>query len=76
MMKSTKPTINKEKVIADALKSFERQIRRMKKKNDEFWKTIGELSSTPIVDNVTSYKMKLIYRRDKRGDIGKLRKGK
>ena len=59
MMKSTKPTIDKEKVIADALKSFERQIRRMKKKNDEFWKTVGELPSTPIVDNVTSYKMRL-----------------
>src|SRR5215467_10307218 len=59
MMKSIKPTIDKEKVIADAYKSFVRQTRRMMIKNDEFWKILGTKDFDCVVDNVDAHKMSL-----------------
>src|SRR5215467_1304337 len=59
MMKSIKPTIDKEKVIADAYKSFVRQTRRMMIKNDEFWKILGTKDFDCVVDDVDAYKMSL-----------------
>ena len=59
MMKSVKPTIDKEKVIADAYKSFVRQTRRMMIKNDEFWKILGTKDFDCVVDNVDAHKMSL-----------------
>jgi DNA modification methylase len=59
MMKSVKPTIDKEKVIADAYKSFVRQTRRMMIKNDEFWKILGTKDFDCVVDNVDAFKMSL-----------------
>lgn len=59
MMKSVKPTIDKEKVIADAYKSFVRQTRRMLIKNAEFWKILGITDFDCVVDNVDAYKMRV-----------------
>ena len=59
MKKSVKPTIDKEKVIDDAYKSFARQTRRMMIKNDEFWKILGAKDFDCVVDNVDAYKMRL-----------------
>jgi SAM-dependent methyltransferase len=43
MMSSVKPTVDRDKVIADAYRSFENQTKRMMIKNEELWKRIGEL---------------------------------
>jgi len=59
MMKSVKPTIDKEKVIADTYKSFVLQTRRMMIKNDEFWKILGTKDFDCVVDDVDAYKMSL-----------------
>lgn len=59
MMKSVKPTIDKNKVIADAYKSFILQTGRMIIKNDEFWKIVGTKDIDCVVDNVDAYKMRL-----------------
>jgi DNA modification methylase len=59
MMKSVKPTIDKDKVIADAYKSFFHQTRRMIIKNGEFWKILGTKDYDCVVDNVDAYKMRL-----------------
>lgn len=60
MMKSVKPTIDKNKVIADAYKSFVIQTRRMIIKNEEFWKILGTKDFECVVDNVDAYKMRLM----------------
>jgi len=59
MTKSVKPTIYKEKVVADAYKSFVRQTLRMMIKNDEFWKILGTKDFDCVADNVDAYKMGL-----------------
>ncbi|MGC1931566.1 MAG: DNA methyltransferase [Candidatus Nitrosopolaris sp.] len=59
MMKSVKPTIDKNKAIADAYKSFVLQTRRMMIKNEEFWKILGTNEFDCVVDNVHAYKMRL-----------------
>jgi len=59
MMKSVKPTIDKNKVIADAYKSFLFQTRRMIIKNEEFWKVLGSKEFDCVVDNVDAHKMRI-----------------
>ncbi|HYV51979.1 MAG TPA: DNA methyltransferase, partial [Candidatus Eisenbacteria bacterium] len=59
MMKSVKPTIDKQKVIADGYKSLVRQTRRMLIKNAEFWKILGITDFDCVVDNVDAYKMRI-----------------
>jgi DNA modification methylase len=59
MMKSVKPTIDKNKVIADAYKSFLLQTRRMIMKNEEFWKVLGTKEVDCVVDNVDAHNMRI-----------------
>ncbi len=61
LMKSVKPTIDKDKIIADAYRSFSVQLRRMMKKNEEFFTLVGEghKQIECIVDNVDARKMNL-----------------
>ncbi|MEO9296013.1 MAG: DNA methyltransferase [Nitrososphaera sp.] len=52
MMKSVKPTRDKEKVVADAHRSFILQMRRMMKKNEELWKLLdGKKVPRVVIDN-------------------------
>ena len=59
MMKSVKPTIYKNKVIADVYKSFLSQTRRMIMKNEEFWKVLGTKEVDCVVDNVDAHNMRI-----------------
>jgi DNA modification methylase len=59
MMKSVKPTIDKNKIIADAYKSFVIQTGRMIIKNEKFWKILGTRDIDCVVDDVNAYKMRL-----------------
>jgi DNA modification methylase len=60
LMKSVKPTIDKDKMIADAYKSFSTQVRRMVKKNEEFFMLVGRKKQIEcIVDNVDARRMNL-----------------
>ena len=59
MMKSVKPTIDKNKVIADVYKSFLSQTRRMIMKNEEFWKVLGTKEVDCVVDNVDAHNMRI-----------------
>jgi DNA modification methylase len=51
MMKSVKPTRDKEKVVADAHRSFVLQMRRMMKKNEELWKLLDGKKADRVIDN-------------------------
>jgi len=59
LMKSVKPTIDKDKIIDDAYKSFSVQVRRMVKKNEEFFMLVEHKPIECIVDNVDARKMNL-----------------
>jgi DNA modification methylase len=59
LMKSVKPTIDKDKLIADAYKSFSTQAGRMLKKNEEFFALVGQKQIECIVDNVDARRMNL-----------------
>jgi DNA modification methylase len=59
LMKSVKPTIDKDKIIADAYQSFLFQMRRMIKKNNEFYKMVGHKQINCVIDNVDARKMNL-----------------
>ncbi|MFL6490357.1 MAG: DNA methyltransferase [Nitrososphaera sp.] len=59
LMKSVKPTIDKDKMIADAYKTFAIQVRRMMKKNEEFFMLVGHKQIECIVDNVDARRMNL-----------------
>jgi DNA modification methylase len=57
-MKSVKPTQDKEKIIADAYRSFVFQIRKKVAKNEEFWNMVAGKEIHCIVDNTDARKMK------------------
>lgn len=59
LMKSVKPTIDKDKIIADPYKTFATQVRRMVKKNEEFFALVSPKQIECIVDNVDARKMNL-----------------
>jgi DNA modification methylase len=59
LMKSVKPTIDKDKMIADAYKAFATQVRRMVKRNEEFFMLLGHKQIECIVDNVDGRRMNL-----------------
>ena len=59
MMKSIKPTIDKEKTINDAYSSFFIHIQRMLNKNRQFWKILKEKKIDCTVDNVDVRKTRL-----------------
>jgi DNA modification methylase len=59
MMKSIKPTIDKEKTINDAYSSFFIHIQRMLNKNWQFWKILKEKRIDCTVDNVDVRNMRL-----------------
>lgn len=60
LMKSVKPTIDKDKIIADAYTSFSVQVKRMVRKNEEFFMLVGGHKPIEcIVDNVDARKMNL-----------------
>jgi DNA modification methylase len=59
LMKSVKPTVDKDKMIADAYKSYSTQVRRMMKKNEEFFALIGQKQIECIIDNVDARRMNL-----------------
>lgn len=59
MMKSVKPTIDKEKTINDAYSSFFIHIQRMLNKNRQFWKILKEKKIECTVDNVDVRKTRL-----------------
>jgi DNA modification methylase len=59
LMKSVKPTIDKDKMIADAYKTFSTQVRRMVKKNEEFFMLVGQKQLECVVDNVDARRMNL-----------------
>jgi DNA modification methylase len=60
MMKSIKPTIDKNKTISDAYSSFFIHIQRMLNKNRQFWKIVEEKKIECTVDNVDARKMSVI----------------
>jgi DNA modification methylase len=51
MMKSIKPTRDKDKLIADPYDRFTLQIRKMASKNDEFWREMHGKKFDCVVDN-------------------------
>jgi DNA modification methylase len=60
MMKSVKPTIDKNKVINDAYSNFFLHTQRMLEKNRLFWKILeGKKKIECTVDNVDARKMRL-----------------
>ena len=59
MMKSVKPTRDKNKAIANAYKSFILQTRRMIIGNEEFWKRVNGKEVNCRVDNSDARKMKI-----------------
>lgn len=59
MMKSVKPTIDKNKIIADAYKSFVLQTRRMIIKNEQLWKMLGTKEVDCVIDNVDAHNMRI-----------------
>jgi DNA modification methylase len=59
MMKSVKPTVDKNKIIADVYKSFVLQTRRMIIKNEAFWKMLGTKKFDCVTDNVDAHRMRL-----------------
>ena len=59
LMKSVKPTIDKDKMIADAYKTFSTQVRRMVRKNEEFFMLVGQKQLECVVDNVDAHRMNL-----------------
>jgi hypothetical protein len=59
LMKSVKPTIDKDKMIADVYKTFSTQVRRMVKKNEEFFMLVGQKQLECVVDNVDAHRMNL-----------------
>jgi DNA modification methylase len=59
LMKSVKPTIDKDKMIADAYKAFATQVRRMVKKNEGFFMLVGHKQIECIVDNMDGRRMNL-----------------
>jgi DNA modification methylase len=60
MMKSVKPTRDKNKLIADAYKSFIFQMKRMMIKNEILWNILAGKRFDCIVDDKDARKMKLI----------------
>jgi DNA modification methylase len=64
MNKSTKPTIDKDKIISDAYKSFQNQIEKMAAKNEKFWNMLAEgrddrIIVDCVVDNTDARKLKI-----------------
>jgi DNA methylase len=64
MNKSTKPTIDKDKIIADAYKSFQNQIEKMATKNEKFWNMLAggrddRIIVDCVVDNTDARKLKI-----------------
>jgi DNA modification methylase len=59
MMKSVKPTIDKNKIINDAYRSFFAHTYRMMEKNQLFWKKLEGKKIDCIVDNVDARKMRI-----------------
>lgn len=64
MSKSTKPTIDRDKIIADAYKSFQNQIEKMAAKNEKFWNMLVDGGEDTIivdcvVDNTDARKLKI-----------------
>ena len=61
MMKSIKPTVDKNKTINDAYRSFFINTQRMLKKNTQFWKILEKKKKKVdcTIDNVNAHKMRL-----------------
>jgi hypothetical protein len=59
MMKSVKPTIDKNKTINDAYSSFFLHTQRMLEKNILFWKMLARKKIDCTVDNVDARKMRI-----------------
>jgi DNA modification methylase len=59
MMKSVKPTIDKNKIINDAYTSFFIHTQRMLKKNRQFWKVLEEKKIDCTVDYVDARKLRI-----------------
>jgi len=59
MMKSVKPTRDKDKIIADAYKSFVFQIRKMLIKNQDFWNMVSGKEIKCVVDNTDARNIKI-----------------
>lgn len=57
MMKSVKPTIDKHKEPASPFRTFLLQTRRMMKKNEELWQTIGGREISCKIDNNDARKL-------------------
>ena len=60
MMKSIKPTRDKDKLIADPYDRFTLQIRKMAIKNDEFWRKIRGKKIDCVVDNSDARYMRVL----------------
>ena len=60
MMKSIKPTIDKNKIINDAYTSFFIHTQRMLKKNRQFWKVLEEKKIDCTVDYVDARKLNML----------------
>ncbi|HET7345513.1 MAG TPA: DNA methyltransferase, partial [Nitrososphaeraceae archaeon] len=59
LMKSVKPTIDKNKIINNAYHSFFLHTQRMLEKNRLFWKTLEGKKIECTIDNVDARKMKI-----------------
>ena len=59
MMKSVKPTIDKNKIINDAYRNFFAHAYRMQEKNRLFWKKLEGKKIDCIADNVDARKMRI-----------------
>ncbi len=59
MMKSVKPTIDRNKVPDDAYKNFYLQVQRMIIKNEELWKMQSTIKIDCVVDNVDANNMRI-----------------
>jgi hypothetical protein len=59
MMKSVKPTIDKDKVIRDAYSSFFTHAYRMLEKNRAFWKKVEGKKIDCVVENSDARKMRI-----------------
>lgn len=59
LMKSVKPTIDKDKIINNVYKSFCLHTRRMVKKNEQLWKMFSRKGIECVVDNYDARDMRI-----------------
>jgi hypothetical protein len=59
MMKSVKPTIDRNKIINDAYRSFFTHTYKVLEKNQLFWKEVQGKNIDCIVDNIDARKMRI-----------------